>query len=96
MTDRPGLPEALNLPDAANIPAAPDPPSPNALPQQTIQDEFPDWEITPIEIGWTATRTTRDGRHIQTVGAPTIHELRLRLRNVAARASRPRPFLDAT
>lgn len=69
---------------------------PHGLPEKTIFEEFPDWHIAPIEVGWAATRTARDGHNIHTVGAPTVHELRLRLREVSGRVSRPRPFLEAS
>ena len=48
-----------------------------------------------MEVGWTATQTT-DGGHVHVVATPTVHELRLRLREVTTRASRPRPFLEAS
>lgn len=56
-----------------------------------IHAEFPEWDIQPVEpVGWSATTISNDGRTIRTVGAPTVHELRLRLREVTERASQPR------
>ena len=55
------------------------------LPSQPVHDEFPQWHFAPVEpVGWTATETTGNG-HIHVVAAPTIHELRLKLRQVASR-----------
>lgn len=50
-----------------------------------ICDEFPTWHFAPVDpVGWTATENTGNG-HIHVVGAPTIHELRLKLREAASR-----------
>lgn len=57
---------------------------PAGLPGKPIHDEFPQWRFEPVGIGWTATETTANG-HIHVVAAPTIHELRLKLREVTSR-----------
>jgi hypothetical protein len=59
-------------------------PPASGLPDRPIHDEFADWAIEPIGIGWTATQTTGNGR-IHVVAAPTIRELRLKLREVTSR-----------
>ena len=64
------------------------------LPEQTIFEEFHEWTITPMEVGWSATRTSNDGANIHTVAAPTIHELRLRLRDVRDRAARSPAYVE--
>lgn len=61
------------------------------LPEKTISEEFADWTIERVEpVGWAATKYNGPSSH--TVAAPTLHELRMMLREVTARASRPRPY----
>ena len=61
-----------------------------------IHAEFPQFDIQPVEpVGWSATETTESG-HVHVIAAPTIHELRLKLRETTGRASRPRPFLESS
>lgn len=60
-----------------------------------IFEEFPEFTIAPVEpVGWNATVVWNGGRSSYTVAAPTIIELRQKLRQ--ARSSRPRPYLDAS
>lgn len=60
------------------------------FPEKPIFDEYSDWDISPVKpVGWTATRTTNDGATIHTVGAPTITELRHKLREVTSRKAQP-------
>lgn len=49
-----------------------------------IHDEFPEWFFEPAQVGWTAARIAGSGR-IHVVGAPTIYELRLKLREIRDR-----------
>lgn len=75
------------------------------LPDRPIFEEFPEWNIEPVAvgctdtttaIGWTATTATNDGRNIHTVGAPTIIELRCKLREIRDRTTCGPSRLPAT
>ena len=60
-----------------------------------IFEEFPEFTIQPVEpVGWNATVVGNGGRSSYTVAAPTITELRQKLRR--ARSSRPRPYLGSS
>lgn len=62
---------------------------PEPSPERPVLYEFSDWEFRPVEpVGWTATHTTGSG-HIHVVAAPTIRELRVKLREVRGRKARP-------
>lgn len=59
------------------------------VPQQPISDQYPEWTIEPVKpVGWSASQTT-DGGHVHVIGAPTLIELRAKLREVTARKARP-------
>jgi hypothetical protein len=59
-----------------------------------ISEEFPEFTIEPVEpLGWNATVVWNGGRSSYTVAAPTITELRYKLRR--ARSSGRHPDLGA-
>ena len=58
----------------------------DSLFDKPIFDEFPQWTIEPLRLGWSASRTV--GGNTIVVTKPTIHDLRLKLREVTSRAVR--------
>ena len=57
--------------------------------EKPIIDEFADWDIAPVvPVGWNAAKFTNGGATIHVIGAPTVAELRLKLREVRAREAR--------
>lgn len=57
---------------------------------EPICGEFTGWDIAPVEpVGWNAAKITNGGARIHVIGAPTVTELRARLREVRAREARP-------
>lgn len=64
------------------------------LPDMPIHEEFRDWKIEPVEpVGWSATKF--HGTRSHTVSAPTIFELRDKLREVRDRDGAARSSPDA-
>ena len=64
--------------------------------ERPISEEFPEFTIAPVEpVGWNATVVWNGGRSSYTIAAPTIHELRLKLRQACSsgRVAWPRPYL---
>jgi hypothetical protein len=54
--------------------------------EKPISDEFTGWDIAPVPpVGWNAARFTNGGATIHVIGAPTVAELRAKLREIRAR-----------
>lgn len=69
-----------------------------SLPDQPIFEEFSAWAIEPVvPVGWSATQTTGSS-HVHIVAAPTLIELRQKLREVTTRKPLPErgqhPYAD--
>lgn len=51
-----------------------------------ITEEFRDWDIVPVDpVGWNAAKFSNGGATIHVIGAPTVAELRAKLRQARAR-----------